>query len=173
LISIKTKGDQIMKSKTLFITQAAAIAAIYVALVFIWPASSGVIQVRIAEALTILPYFTPAAIPGVTIGCLIANLNLSIYDIIFGTLATLVGAVGSYMLRKTRYLVPVPPIVANAIIIPFVLRASGVPDAIPFMMLTVGVGEVISCGVLGMVLLIVLERYEGHIFSNIKNREKS
>lgn len=159
-----------MRNKTLFITQAALIAAIYVVLVYIFkPISFSYIQVRIAEALTILPYFTPAAIPGVSIGCLLANLltGADILDILFGTLATLLGAVGSYLVRKQKFLVPLPPIIANSIIIPWILRyAYGLPLSIPFMMLTVGIGEVISCGVLGFLLLFVLNMYRNTIFKN-------
>ncbi|MDD5936697.1 MAG: QueT transporter family protein [Clostridiales bacterium] len=154
-----------MKNKKLFfIVQAAMIAAIYVVLVLIFqPISISYIQVRIAEALTILPFFTPAAIPGVTIGCLLGNLisGCDVLDIVFGSLATLLGALGSYSLRKNKFLVPIPPIVANTIIVPWVLRfAYGESLSIPFMMLTVGVGEVLSCGVLGLTLLFALSRYK-------------
>lgn len=159
-----------MRNKTLFITQAALIAAVYVVLVYIFkPISFSYIQVRIAEALTILPYFTPAAIPGVSIGCLLANLltGADILDILFGTLATLLGAAGSYILRRQKFLVPLPPILANAVIIPWILRyAYAVPLSIPFMVLTVGAGEVISCGVLGLILLFVLNKYRNPIFKN-------
>ncbi len=147
---------------TRFIAQAGIIAAIYVALVLLFaPISFNVIQFRIAEALAILPYFTPAGIPGVTIGCLIGNLigMGEPLDIIFGTLATLIGAFGSYALRRDKWLVPIPPILSNTIIIPWVLRfAYGVPDAIPYLMLTVGVGEVLAIYVLGMILLLTLEQ---------------
>jgi uncharacterized membrane protein len=159
-----------MRKKTLFITQAALIAAIYVVLVIIFkPSSSSYIQVRIAEALTILPYFTPAGIPGVTIGCLLANLlsGSDILDVIFGTLATLIGSIGSYVLRKHKFLVPLPPILANTIVVPWILRyAYAMPLSIPFMMLTVGIGEVISCGIIGLILLFVLNRYRNIIFKN-------
>lgn len=150
--------------KLFFIVQAAMIAAIYVVLVFIFqPISISYIQVRIAEALTILPFFSPAAIPGVTIGCLLGNLlsGCDVLDIVFGSLATLIGALGSYGLRKHKFLVPIPPILANTIIVPWVLRfAYGESLSIPFMMLTVGIGEVLSCGVLGLVLLFSLSRYK-------------
>jgi uncharacterized membrane protein len=159
-----------MRKKTLFITQAALIAAIYVVLVIIFkPISFSYIQVRIAEALTILPYFTPAGIPGITIGCLLANLlsGSDILDVIFGTLATLIGSIGSYVLRKHKFLVPLPPILANTIVVPWVLRyAYAMPLSIPFMMLTVGIGEVISCGIIGLILLFVLNRYRNIIFKN-------
>ncbi len=153
---------------TRFIAQAGIIAAIYVALVLVFaPISFGPVQFRIAEALTVLPYFTPAGIPGVTIGCLIGNLlgRGEPLDIIFGTLATLIGAFGSYALRRDKWLVPIPPILSNTIIIPWVLRfAFGVPDAIPYLMLTVGAGEVLAIYVLGMILLLMLERLPKNYF---------
>lgn len=151
-----------------FMTNAAMIAAIYAALVMLFqPVSFSAVQVRIAEALTVLPFFTPAGIPGVTIGCLLGNLigGADMLDIVFGTLATLLGAFGSYALRRKKYLVPLPPILANTIIVPWVLRfAYGAEDAIPYMMLTVGMGEVISCGILGLILLTALEKSKTYIF---------
>lgn len=155
--------------KVLFIAQAAMIAAIYVVLTLIGASFSyGEVQVRISEALTILPAFTPAAIPGVFLGCLISNIlgGCILPDIIFGSLATLVGAVFTWMLRnKSKYLAPLPPIIANVLVVPFVLRYGYmVPLPIPFMMLTVGIGEVISCGVLGLILYTALNRYRGLLF---------
>ena len=154
--------------KTQFLVTAAAIAAVYVVLTLVFaPISYGEVQVRVSEALTILPFFTPAAVPGLFIGCLLANIlgGAILPDIIFGSLATLIGAVFSYLLRRNKYLVPVPPIAANVLIVPFVLRYGyGVALPIPFMMLTVGIGEVISCGVLGLILLFALDRYKGQIF---------
>ena len=153
-----------MSKKVMFITQAAVIAAIYVVLILLFqPFSFGEIQVRVAEALTVLPFFTPAAIPGVTIGCLIGNLiGGNVMDMIFGTLATLIGAVVSYAVRKNQYLVPLPPIVSNALIIPWVLKyAYELPFSIPFLMLTVSIGEVLSCGILGLVLLTALKPCRG------------
>ena len=112
--------------KVLFIAQAAMIAAIYVVLTLIGASFSyGEVQVRISEALTILPVFTPAAIPGVFLGCLISNIlgGCILPDIIFGSLATLIGAVFTWMLRnKSKYLAPLPPIIANVIVVPFVLK---------------------------------------------------
>ena len=155
--------------KVQFIVEAAAIAAIYVVLTVVFSAISfGEVQLRFSEALTILPYFTPAAIPGLFVGCLISNIlgGCVLPDIIFGSLATLIGAVGTYMLRRqNKFLAPLPPIIANVLIVPFVLRyAYQVPLPIPFMMLTVGIGEVISCGVLGMVLHTALNKYRHTIF---------
>ena len=114
------------ENKVLFLSQAAMIAAIYVVLCIAFaPISYGAIQVRIAEALTILPYFTPAAIPGLFIGCLIANLigGSVLIDVIGGSIATLLGATATWLLRKkSRYLAPIPPILANTLIVPFILR---------------------------------------------------
>lgn len=157
--------------KVLFLVQGAAIAAIYVVLTLVFaPFSFGEVQVRVSEALTILPFFTPAAIPGLFVGCIIANtLGGAIpVDIVCGSLATLLGAVFTYLLRdKTKWLAPVPPIVANALIVPFVLfYGYGVPLPIPFMMVTVGIGEVLSCGVMGMIVLMALEKYRGVIFGD-------
>ena len=148
-----------MRDKTvLFMAQAAMIAALYVALTYVFaPISFSEVQVRIAEALTILPVFTPTAIPGLFIGCLLGNImgGALVPDILLGSLATLIGAFFTWKLRKANpFLAPVPPIVANTLIVPFVLKyAYGVDLPIPFMMLTVGAGEVLSCGVLGMLLL--------------------
>ena len=159
-----------MKNKSvLFMAQAAMIAAIYVVLTIVFaPSSFGEVQVRIAEALTILPVFTPAAIPGLFIGCLIGNIlgGALLPDIIFGSIATLIGALFTWQLRnKSKYLAPVPPIIANALIVPFILKYGyAVPLPIPFMMLTVGLGEVISCGVLGMILYTALNKYKGVLF---------
>ena len=151
-------------SKVKNITHSAIIAALYVVLTLVAQLlglASGAIQVRFSEALTILPVFTSAAIPGLAIGCLISNIIAGgvIWDIIFGTFATLIGAVGTYILRKHRWAAPIPPIVANAVIVPFVLiYAYGATEALPFLMLTVGIGEVISAGVLGTVLLKTLDK---------------
>ncbi len=152
--------------KTKSITQAAIIAALYVVLTFVANAmglASGAIQIRLSEALTILPYFTPAAIPGLFVGCLLSNILVGgvIWDIIFGSLATLIGALGTYALRKFKWLAPLPPILSNTIIVPLVLiYAYGVQDALPYLMATVGIGEVISAGVLGMILLKSLEKHK-------------
>lgn len=159
-----------MKNKKLhFSVQAAMIAAIYVVLTLIFqPFSFGEIQVRIAEALTILPVFTPAAIPGLFVGCLIGNIfgGSILPDIIFGSLATLISAYFTYLLRRqSKYLAPLPPIISNIAIVPFVLRyAYGINLPIPFMMLTVGIGELISCGVLGMIVYTALQKHRYRIF---------
>ena len=156
--------------KALFITQGAVIAAIYVVLVVVfnyW--SFGPIQFRIAEVLTILPYFTPAAIPGLFIGCIIANVmgGAVIWDIVFGSIDTLIGAIGTYMLRKNKWLAPLPPVIANTLIVPFVLKyAYGAEELVPLLMVSIGASELVVCGVLGMLLLFALNKYRHIIFNN-------
>lgn len=163
-----------MKNKgTLFLAQAAVIGAIYVVLTILFaPLSFGQVQIRFSEALTILPCFTPAAIPGLFIGCIIANIlgGAIPLDIIFGSVATLIGAVFTYRLRNNnRFLAPIPPIAANSVIVPFVLRYGyGVNLPVLLMMLTVGIGEVISCGILGMILYTALYKSKGIIFKSKK-----
>ncbi len=157
------------QNRVLFTAQAAMIAAIYVVLTVIGASFAfGPVQVRFSEALTILPVFTPAAVPGVFLGCLISNVAAGalLPDIIFGSLATLIGAVFTWMLRnRSKYLAPLPPIIANALIVPFVLKYAYMePFSIPFMMVTVGIGEIVSCGVLGLILYTALNRYQNVIF---------
>ncbi len=164
-------------NKILFITQAAMIAAIYFVVTYFVSAfnlASGQIQIRISEALTILPYFTPAAVPGLFIGCLLSNIltGCILPDVIGGSLATLLAAMTTYALRRHKRLVTIPPVVFNMLIVPFVLRYGyglpflfkGVDISIPFYMLTVGAGEVISCCILGNILLKVLTPYREIIF---------
>lgn len=160
-----------MKNKQImYLSQAAMIAALYVVLTLLANAlglANYAIQVRFSEALTILPFFTPAAIPGLTIGCLLSNIltGCAPLDILFGTLATLIGALGTYALRRFEWLAPLPPILANTIIVPWVLRfAYDIPDAIPYLMATVGAGELISCGLIGMLLLRSLKQIRKNIF---------
>ncbi|MBE6801644.1 MAG: QueT transporter family protein [Ruminococcaceae bacterium] len=149
----------------------AIIAALYVVLTYLASAmglSSGVIQVRFSEALTVLPVFTPAAIPGLFIGCLISNLltGCALWDVIFGSLATLLGAIFTYILKNHKLLAVLPPIISNAIIVPPVLIfVYGVSDAYWFILLTVCIGEIISCGILGTALRKALEK--SRIFERI------
>lgn len=169
--------------KVLFIVQAAVIAAVYVVLTYFISAfnlASGAIQVRISEALCVLPFFTPAAIPGLFLGCLLSNLltGCIFWDVVFGSLATLLGALGTWLISgrprqgnsspiptKNKWLAPLPPIAANTLVVPFVLYyAYHFPGSVPYFMLTVGIGEIISCGILGFLLLNVLNRYKKYIF---------
>ena len=157
------------KKSSFLVVQGAMIAAAYVVLTVAFaPFSFKEIQVRISESLTILPMFTPAAVPGLAVGCLLANIlgGAVLADIVFGSLATLIGAVGTRMLRgKNPVLAVIPPIVANMLIVPFVLRyAYGVPLPIPLMMGTIGIGEMISCGVLGLLLYKALYAHRKSIF---------
>ncbi len=179
-----------MKNKNvLFLTQSAMIAALYVVLTFIANAfglANHVIQVRFSEALTILPFFTPAAIPGLFVGCILSNILTGCLplDVIFGSIATLLGALGTYAIGHAgmhhtkdtmsnapsgisgkstlrKWLSPLPPIIANTIIVPFVLAyVYQFEGSIPYFMLTVGIGEVISCGILGLILLFSLDKYK-------------
>lgn len=157
------------RKKTRFLVHSSFIGAIYVVLTYLASmlgVSSGVIQIRFSEALTILPIFTPAAIPGLFIGCLISNLlsGCIVWDVVFGSLATLIGAVFTYLLRKKRYLAIVPPIISNTLIVPFVLKfAYGIPGSVWYFMITVGIGEIISCGVLGTLLINILKKFQKQI----------
>ena len=168
-----------MKNKKVkFIVDAAVIAALYVVLTYLAAAfnlSSGVIQVRFSEALTILPVFTPAAIPGLFVGCILANAltGAVVIDVICGSIATLIGAVGAWLIGKyvmnrlkyAYFLAPLPTIIANAAIVPFVLRyAYGMQDAMWYMVLTVGLGEIISAGMFGVVLYLAIRSRASRLF---------
>ena len=159
-----------MKHNVRFLCHAALIAALYVALTFLAALlglSSGVIQVRFSEALCVLPAFTGAAVPGLFVGCLLANLLTGCIapDVIFGSLATLIGALGAYFLRKNKWLVPLPTVVANTLIVPPILRfAYGAEGSLPYFALTVGVGEILSAYVLGLLLYAVLNKYKAQLF---------
>ena len=158
------------------IALAGIVAALYVVLTLLISLIPGfatsAIQVRVSEALCILTFFTPWAIPGLTIGCFLSNLLLGCVwqDILFGTVATLLGAVGGWLLRKVSvWLVPLPTVFANAIIVPFVLKyAYGAEGAIPFFMLTVGVGELIAAFGLGMTLYFALKPHEKRLFGRFQ-----
>ncbi len=154
-----------MKNNTLYLTQASLIAALYVVLTIISNfagLASGVIQLRLSEMLTILPVFTSAAIPGLAVGCAVANLatGCALWDVVFGTLATTLGALGTYYIgRKYPYAGPAFPIAANALIVPKVLQVVyGAEGTYWYFMLTVGIGEILSCGVLGIILYRMLKK---------------
>ena len=154
-----------MKNNTLYLTQASLIAALYVMLTIISNfagLASGVIQLRLSEMLTIIPVFTPAAIPGLAVGCAVANLatGCALWNVVFGTLATTLGALGTYYIgRKYPYAGPAFPIAANALIVPKVLQVVyGAEGTYWYFMLTVGIGEILSCGVLGIILYRVLRK---------------
>lgn len=161
--------------KVLFLTQAALIAALYVVLTEvsnIFGLASFMVQIRFSEVLTILPFFTPAAIPGLFAGCIISNLLVSanIIDIIFGSLATLIGAFFTCLIGKAAkykiaaWVAPIPPIISNTLIIPFVLKYAYGLEPLWFSALTVCAGEIISCGILGIPLLFMTKKYAKQIF---------
>lgn len=174
--ALKTAPLTKKRRAALYITQGAVIAALYVVLTELATLaglSSGVIQFRISEALCVLPAFTPAAIPGLFIGCLISNLLAGgiPLDIIFGAVATLIGAIGAFLLRRCRWLVPLPTVIANVLIVPPILKyADGIPyafgthSALPFFMLTVGIGEVVCAYILGIALYSALFPHRKKLF---------
>lgn len=160
-----------------FITQGAVIAALYVVLTYLSSAvglsGQNLIQFRLSEVLTVLPFFTPAAIPGLAIGCLISNIVTACapWDIVFGTLATLIGAVGTYLLRRHRWAAPIPPIVSNTLIVPFVVyycygldtTLSAYPTGLALLITAacVFLGEFVCCGILGSLLQTALIKNPG------------
>ena len=159
----------------LFVAQAGVIAALYVVLTWLSAlvglSGQNAIQIRVSEALCVLPYFTPAAVPGLTIGCLLANIltGAAPLDVVFGTLATLLGAIGAMLLRRWRFAAPWPNVVSNTLIVPFVVfyvyyGGNTAEVTIPYLFLTVFIGEVIAGGVLGTLLLLVLWRRRDKIF---------
>ena len=151
------------KNNTLKLVNGGLIAALYVVLTVLaaqFNLASGAIQVRFSETLTILPVFTASAVPGLTVGCVLANLltGCAAWDVVFGSLATLIGAVGTRFLKDKPLLAWIPPVLSNMAIIPIILiKVYAVPDAWWFLVLTIGAGEVLSCGVLGLLLYKVLK----------------
>lgn len=158
------------KNKTLYLCQAAMIAALYVVLTWlaaIFGLASSAIQCRLGEALCILPLWMPAAVPGLGVGCFVANLLFSPAppDLIFGTLATVLGAVGCRLIGRVWHsgclgnliVGTLPNVVANTVIVPLVLRyAYGLEDALWLLAAQVGAGELISGTVLGVLLALAL-----------------
>ena len=169
---MKKNSRNVLTSFVRRLSRGALIGALYVILTMVshvFGLDSGMlpfgIQCRISEALCILPIFAPEAVVGLTVGCFIANLLVGglWQDVVFGTLATLIGALGALAFRgargRTRILATVPTVLSNAIIIPFVLRwAYGFGDAWWIFAVTVGAGEVLSATVLGAMLLPVIDR---------------
>lgn len=153
-----------MKNSTLNITRAAIIAALYVMLTylsFIFGLSSNAVQIRLSEMLTILPAFTISAVPGLFIGCLLSNIltGATVIDIIFGSVATLIGAFGTYLLgKKSKFLAPLPPVIANTVIIPFVLHYSYNLNPLVLFFLTVFLGEFVSCYILGIPFYMFMKK---------------
>lgn len=148
------------------ICKGAAIAALYVVLTYVASLlglSSGAIQIRFSEALCVFTLFWKSAVPGLTFGCLLANTltGAHIFDIIFGSLATFIGVLGTYMLRGKPRIALWMPVISNTVIVPLVLKyAYGMGDAYYYLALTVGLGEIISIIVIGSALLAALKRYK-------------
>ena len=156
------------------LTTAGVIAAVYAVLSYfasVFGIAYGPIQCRFSEALCVLPFFFPEAVPGLFIGCLAANL-LSPYgalDIVFGSLATLLAAMWTRRVPN-RFLAPLPPVICNALIVGFLIAfeqagtgvsSLGTPKflaAFGYNALTIGLGEFLACYVLGGILLAVLPR---------------
>lgn len=147
-----------------FLAEAAVIAAMYAVLTILIPGGSGQVQVRISEALTVLPFFTPAAIPGLFAGCLIANFFVGngIYDLVFGSLATLLSAFLTARMPK-KLLAPLPPVIVNAVVVAIVLKLTA---SLPLLasMSFVALGEIIACYVLGYPLLLFVEKQGSRLF---------
>lgn len=171
-----------MNRKIHYLTETAMIAALYVLFTYIsavFGLASGAVQLRLSEALCILPLFTPAAVPGLFFGCVIANLltNAVIWDVIFGSLATLIGAVVTRALRRhTHYLAPVPPILSNTLIVPAVIAytTTGAITLSVYLPIafTVFLGEVLSCGVVGLLLFGICQKYAPILFPNEEKPSK-
>lgn len=165
-------------TKTKYLIYGAAIAAIYFVLTYaIAPFSYLLIQCRISEALSILPYFTTAAVPGLFVGCLVANLimmftaGLLPLDVIFGSLATLVAAYLAYIISRKvpskvgRWLVPAPAVIVNALVVGWLLaNIYGVGAPYWVCALYVAAGQIVACYGLGMPLLLLLEKYKQKLF---------
>ncbi len=159
------------KGKTAKVIQTLVIAGIYILITYVENATVGmtkdIIQVRLSEALNVLPYFTPAAIPGLFIGCLTSNWLVGCHpmDIIFGSVATLIGAIGTYLIRKHKFLASVPPILVNMIVIPLLFAyVYRYENSFWYFVATIGVGEVIACGVFGTALLLMLDDHKEALF---------
>ena len=160
------------------LTMGALVAALYIVLAYIshfFGLASGVIQLRLAEALCVLPLFFPGAAMGLTVGCFLANIVLQCLplDVVFGTLATALGAVTCRLIAQSKlndkikaYLAPIPNIFFNTLIVPFILIwVYEVEDTLPFLFLTVGVGEILSSGVLGYALITLYKERFAKRFS--------
>jgi len=153
------------------LAQGAIIAAVYALLtIFLAPISSGLIQCRVSEAMSILPYFTFSAVPGLFIGCILANLltGAPIYDVVLGSLATLLASFITYKLRNrvSKYLAPLPSVVVNALVVGALLTyvyQVGVSYWVAAGY--VAIGQAIACFALGIPLMKLLERFRGKLFS--------
>ncbi len=153
------------RQKTRFIASSSLIASLYILLTYLsflaGLSGEGLVQCRLSESLCVLPAFTPAAIPGLAAGCFLSNILTggAAWDIVFGSLATLIGALITYWFRRFKFFSPIPPIAVNTAIIPFVLKyAYGIPNGLPVLAGFVFAGEAISCGIFGSLIAVTLEK---------------
>ena len=146
--------------KTMFIVRSAVIAALYAALTLaLYPISFGAVQFRVSEALTLLPIVMPEAIPGLFVGCLVSNLigSATPWDIIFGSLATLIAAILTYATRRNKILAAFWPVICNTVIVGLVLALT--LDLPVFLTMgEVGLGELVVVYTVGMAMLAALKR---------------
>ena len=175
------------KGAKIFIIQTIFIAAAYTAITVLENMffggkvdsgiTKGIIQLRLADALTVLPVFTPAAIPGLFLGCLATNkvIGCPNFDIIYGSLATLGAAILTFILRKKRFLAPIPPIVINMIVVPLMFTYCYKFDDRPFWQyaLFIGISGIISCGVLGIALMLGLDDYKKTLFPPLTEKGRA
>ena len=161
-----------------WLAQGALIAALYVVLTIVFaPISFGAMQVRVAEVMTIFPLFTSAAIPGLFLGCLLANLlgGAIVWDVLFGSLATLIGAAIGYALRRNRWLVPIPAILSNTVIVPLILRYGYGIVELPLWLsaLYILAGEIVGCYLLGELLASVLLKHKNLFVEKREKKQKA
>ena len=149
------------KEKLIYLAQSGIIAAAYAALTLLfYPLSYGLSQLRVSEGLCILPYFTPAAVPGLFLGCIVANIfgGFGLLDIVCGSLATLIAAYATYKI-KNKWLAPLTAVLANGGIVgaelAYLMNVACWQAA-----LGVGAGQAVSCYVIGMPLLFALEKLQ-------------
>ena len=170
------------KRNALFVAQAGIIAALYAVLTIVFaPISYGMVQFRISEMLCVLPFFTPAAVPGLFVGCLIANLfsiqGMVLSDVVFGSLATLAAAFCTYLIGKLKgkfklLLAPFPAVFFNTLIIPFVLKYGyGVEDGLLILALFIFIGEAVSCYALGLPFAFALLKLRPVIFKKTATKK--
>ena len=150
------------------LARGAVIAALYTALTLLLaPISYGQFQVRLSEAMTLLPILLPEAVPALAVGCLLSNIlgGCTIFDIVFGTLATLLAALCTRRLRGKFWLAAAMPVLFNGVIVGAVVHYCYSP-AFPLLlcMLTVAIGEAIACMIVGPLLIGALRRIPGRVF---------
>ena len=151
-----------------YLAQGGVIAALYTAITLAFaPVAFGIAQLRVSEALTVLPFFTPAAVPGLFVGCVIANLigGFGVFDVVFGSLATLLAALATYKIRN-KWLAPLPSVLCNGVIVGGMLYFLGLGEGLPIylVMLYVAGGQMAACYGLGLPLLLAMERYGKKLF---------